>query len=89
MTPDEIYKLIPDEVVEAAARVLHANAEVFHDVLWDDLGDYDQGAYRDEARAAIAAALTAWPVQCSDVDAKGRDVLMLVFPLAQKDKSDE
>lgn len=53
--------MIPDEVVEAAARVLHANAEVFHDVLWDDLGDYDQEAYREEARAAIAASLNAWP----------------------------
>lgn len=61
MTTDEISKLIPDEVVEAAARVLHANAEVFHDVLWDDLGDYDQGAYRAEARAAIAAGLAEWP----------------------------
>jgi hypothetical protein len=52
---------IPDEVVEAAAKVLHANNEVFHDVSWDDLGDYDQEAYREEARAAIAAALNAWP----------------------------
>lgn len=53
--------------------------EAARDALFSDKG----------MRAAIAAALTAWPVQCSDVDAKGRDVLMLVFPLAQKDKSDE
>jgi hypothetical protein len=59
---------IPDEVVEAAAMVLHANNEVFHDVSWDDLGDYDQEAYREEARAAIAAALNAWPgaIDCGD-----------------------
>lgn len=87
MTPDELSKLIPDEVVEAAARVLHANAEVFHDVLWDDLGDYDQGAYRDEARAAIAAALTAWPgAYRSDPALFGHK---LILPLTQKDDTDE
>lgn len=54
--PDQI----PDEVVEAVAMVLHANNELLYDVSWDDLGDYDKDAYREEARAAIAAALNAW-----------------------------
>lgn len=53
--------MIPDEVVEAAAIVLHANAEIFSDILWDDLGADDKEAYCLEARATIAAALTAWP----------------------------
>ncbi len=81
-------KLIPDEVVEAAARVLHANAEVFHDVLWDDLGDYDQSAYRDEARAAIAAGLSAWPdafEEYMNVD-EGRAVPCIILP---KDATDD
>lgn len=52
---------IPKEVVEAAAKVLHANAEVFHDILWDDLGEYDQDAYREEATSALLAGLNAWP----------------------------
>ena len=53
--------------------------EAAFDVLFSDKG----------MRGAIAAGLTAWPVQFSDVDAKGRDVLMLVFPLTQKDANDE
>lgn len=75
---------IPPEVVEAAARVLHANAEVFHDVLWDDLGDYDREAYREEARAAILAALKAWPgsaVCHYTIDDEGYEmVLPIPFP---------
>ena len=87
-------KMIPDEVVEAAARVLHAHAEVFHDVLWDDLGDYDQEAYREEARAAIAAGLAKWPKSRRDMlehwdawddeedcdDTWSEDVLILPLP---------
>lgn len=61
MIADQIAALIPDEVVEAAAMILHANNEVLEDVPWDDLGDYDRDTYRAEARAAIAAALKAWP----------------------------
>lgn len=78
--PDQI----PDEVVESAAIVLHANNEMFHDISWDDLGGYDQDAYRDEARAAIAAALNAWPsiqgawYECDTPTA-------YIIPLPQKD----
>lgn len=44
----------------------------------------------EKTMADLAVAmLAAWPVQFSDVDAKGRDVLMLVFPLSQKDATDE
>jgi hypothetical protein len=70
-------KMIPDEVVEAAAIDLRGG--------WGEADEAERDAYRVAARAAIAAGLTAWPVQFSDVDAKGRDVLMLVFPLPQKD----
>lgn len=83
---------IPDEVVEAAARVLHAHAEVFHDVLWDDLGDYDQEAYREEARAAIAAGLAAWPGGDYRPGAKvtktWRDPGKIILPLPQEVSDD-
>lgn len=52
---------LPPEVVEAAAMVLHANAEIFNDILWDTLDEYDQDAYREEATAALRAGLKAWP----------------------------
>lgn len=79
MTPDEISKFIPDEAVEAAGLEIFAHPE-WSKTIWE--------ANR-LARAAIAAGLGKWPVQFSDVDAKGRDVLMLVFPLTQKDATDE
>ncbi len=83
MTPDEISKLIPDEVVEAAMKGFE---EAYEQSLNNEGEQHEPEQWM---RAALASALTAWPVQCSDVDAKGRDVLMLVFPLTQKDKSDE
>lgn len=52
---------IPPEAVEAAARVLHSHAEIFDDLLWEDISQADQEAYFEEARASIAAALNAWP----------------------------
>ena len=52
---------IPPEALEAAAKVLHAHAEIFDDVPWDDLSANDQEAYMDEARAACLAMLKAWP----------------------------
>ena len=33
-----------------------------------------------EIRPLILAAIKAWPIQFSDVDAKGRNVMMLVSP---------
>lgn len=80
--------MIPDEVVEAAAIVLHANAEIFSDILWDDLGADDKEAYCLEARATIAAALTAWPgmdhQQGALVTANYRDPGKIILPLPQE-----
>lgn len=70
MTPDELDKMIPDEVMEAYLAALYGEPGLPH-------------------RKAIAAGLTAWPVQFADVDAKGRDVLMLVFPLSQEARDGE
>jgi hypothetical protein len=89
--------MIPDEVVEAAAR---AEYEVWrHDCagelaldlemyrLWDQLEPDEHDVLRGEARAAIAAALNAWPVaHYSDVEfADGRAFDTLVLPLPQED----
>ena len=48
---------IPDEVVEAAARALCKEQRMF----WPDLNNDEHNIIRGEARAAIAAALNAWP----------------------------
>ena len=48
---------IPDEVVEAGARALaRYNCE-----KWDNDPDRWRAYFTDEARAAITAALDAWP----------------------------
>ena len=47
---------IPDEVVEAAAKAIADDAKL----NWDDV-PYAHNVMRGEARAAIAAALNAWP----------------------------
>ena len=49
-------EMIPDEVVEAAARAIADDAKL----NWDDVL-YAHNVMRGEARAAIAAALNAWP----------------------------
>ena len=49
--------MIPDEVVEAAAR---AAWRLKDQRLWEVL-KATQPKWRDEARASIAAALNAWP----------------------------
>jgi hypothetical protein len=46
-------KMIPDGVVEAAAMDLHG--------LWKGCSEPDRILYRAAARAAILAALNAWP----------------------------
>jgi hypothetical protein len=48
---------IPDEVVEAAAKALCKEQRMF----WPDLNNDEHNIIRGEARAAIAAALAAWP----------------------------
>jgi hypothetical protein len=47
---------IPPEALEAAARALADDANL----NWDDV-PFAQDVMRGEARAAIAAALNAWP----------------------------
>jgi hypothetical protein len=59
---------IPDEVVEAAARAAHdvwrRQASVGDDIAeyapWHEMSADLQDEYLDQARAAIAAALSAW-----------------------------
>ena len=57
MTPDQI----PDEVVEAAERVLCQVEWKNNTEDWNEIYDRDPAYWRDQARAAIAAALAAWP----------------------------
>jgi hypothetical protein len=55
---------IPDEVVEAAAVTLMGRMMVSHqDALhvWSGMYEPEKDQFRREARAAIAAALNAWP----------------------------
>jgi hypothetical protein len=60
---------IPDEVVEAAARALHtqwiannARPDDRHEYReWEHLVSIERKGILKEARAAIAAALAAWP----------------------------
>lgn len=49
-------EMIPPEAVEAAARALAADANLH----WNDI-PYVHTILRNEALAAIAAALNAWP----------------------------
>jgi hypothetical protein len=52
--------LIPPAALEAGARVLHANLELFEDLPWEDLSDADQDEYREQIRAAFLAMIEAW-----------------------------
>lgn len=52
---------IPPAALEAGARVLHANLELFEDLPWEDLSDADQDEYREQIRAAFLAMIEAWP----------------------------
>ena len=49
---------IPDEVVEAAAKAAYENQRTRK---WDRCGYVGQQQLRRDARAAIAAAINAWP----------------------------
>ena len=75
---------IPPEALEAAAKVLHAHAEIFDDVPWDDLSANDQEAYMDEARAACLAMLNAWPGILPKLDGR-----YLIIPLPQENTNAE
>ena len=62
-------KQIPDEVVEAAARALHtqwiannARPDDRHEYReWEHLVSIERKGILNEARAAITAAINAWP----------------------------
>jgi len=69
MTADEIAKLIPPEVVEAAAKCFHDRQDAYKEHLtqgefrprsWKTLPKEVQSSYFPAARATIAAGLAAW-----------------------------
>jgi hypothetical protein len=72
---------IPPEALEAAARVLHANLELFEDLPWEDLSDEDQEEYLAQARAACLAMLKAWPGMGIDIEMVGveGDYYLILF----------
>ena len=83
--PDQI----PDEVVEAAARAAY---EVAHKIdcssdpdQWVDAVNEYKEHWRQQARAALAAALSAWPrgKGCWDEDETGLHRCLLL-PLPQE-----
>lgn len=85
MTPDEISKMIPDEVVEAAAIDLRGG--------WGEADEAERDAYRVASRAAIAAALTAWPgAETANPMPATRLVMSrshtLILPLTQEPSND-
>jgi hypothetical protein len=76
---------IPDEVVEAAAKGISA-ARWMREV-WNSLTDADREICRIEARAAIDAALAAWPWAQISPAFNGADAMVpacLHLPLPQE-----
>jgi hypothetical protein len=93
MTADEIDKLIPAEVVEAAARDAHqvwrmtcaaeSDEEISAYREWEELEEHERADWRMEARAAIAAGLAAWPGMAIRV--MPYDALILPLPTQEKE----
>lgn len=73
---------IPDEVVEAAAR---AAWKLKDQRLWEIL-KATQPNWQDEARASIAAALSAWPGAHKWDTAQVWHQAAIVLPLLQEPK---
>jgi len=69
MKPDEIAKLIPDEVVEA---------------LKDAANQWAMWLTDEEVRAALAAGLAAWPGAEQTELCGGRSGPALILPLQEK-----
>lgn len=91
MTPTELSKLIPDEVVEAAARAVYEEWCRFHDVAdtsmpWAEVESDEREACLAEARAAIAAGLAAWPM--AEMPHVENAPAFIILPLTQE-ASDE
>ena len=83
ITPQQI----PAEVVEAAARAIHAREYDEAHYPFDREDAVQQSLLRSQARAAIAAALNAWPMARMEhplVDWTGN----LILPLTQEASSD-
>ena len=71
---------IPDEVVEAAA----VDVSTIMGCKWEQLHEDDRNIARSIARAAIAAALNAWPaIKICYFLPQGRTI-MLPFPNVSK-----
>ena len=94
--PDQIP--IPDEVVEAAARAAY---EVAHKIdcssdpdQWVDAVNEYKEHWRQQARAALAAALSAWPgatVRDGTAYQSGKPVMKLgqiILPLPQEPRDE-
>jgi len=72
--------MIPDKVVEAAAKAAYENQRTRK---WDRCGYVGQQQLRRDARAAIAAALNAWPCRYEEVGG-----FRLILPLPQEPRDD-
>ncbi len=82
ISPDQI----PPEVVEAAARAIHACEYDAEHYPFDQEDIVQQGLLRSQARAAIAAALNAWPNAWTETGfALGPDVLIIPLPKENSD----
>lgn len=80
MTTDEISKLIPDEVVEAAAEWVCCESPCQH----PDGDTCCAKGYRDQARAAIAVGLAAWKGAFEFRSAHANYGQCLALPLRQE-----
>jgi hypothetical protein len=88
MTPDEIAKLIPPDVVEAVARALcRQDGRIPDAVVGPDglRGFLSWESYKLSARSAIAAALAAWPGVWTS-DSVGNGSLILPLQETQNDQ---
>jgi hypothetical protein len=72
MTADEIAKCIPDEVVEAAARMRYErHIAQFPDIVfptWDNVSPNVKASRKEDEQAIFAAGLAAWPGADTDVN---------------------
>jgi hypothetical protein len=98
MNPADITRMIPPEVVEAAAKAAY---ELAYNITseedpgqWHDASQFHRDYFHEEARAAIAAAFAAWkgaqrnsfPIYNGLMWSGQQDSLIL--PLPQKENSD-
>lgn len=86
--------MIPDEVVEAAARMLcherHPCWSIVSEVMETD-HDGQATEFRIRARASIAAALQAWPGAVWRESGVGREIVSrrIVLPLPQEARDEQ